>query len=163
VARADYAAGLRTAGAQSFDQREEAGGALIRAQGPDSLLVIVPAWNEEGAIGDVVRSVRAHVPGAPVLVVDDHSVDSTIATARAAVGASPRVRRVCSGRIQARLRAGVPVRDLTGRRRPARRPRYSTGLREAEGIRLRDGDRVAVHERQTGAWQRRAGARNSFF
>jgi glycosyltransferase involved in cell wall biosynthesis len=51
---------------------------LIRAQGPESLLIIVPAWNEEGAVGDVVRSVRTHVPGAPVLVIDDHSADSTV-------------------------------------------------------------------------------------
>jgi glycosyltransferase involved in cell wall biosynthesis len=57
---------------------------LIRAQGPDSLLVIVPAWNEEGAVGGVVRAVRTHVPGVPVLVIDDHSVDSTIAHAREA-------------------------------------------------------------------------------
>lgn len=57
---------------------------MIRAQGPDSLLVIVPAWNEEGAIAGVVRSVRKHVPGVPVLVIDDHSTDETIARAREA-------------------------------------------------------------------------------
>jgi glycosyltransferase involved in cell wall biosynthesis len=57
---------------------------VTRAQGPDSLLVIVPAWNEEGAIGGVVRSVRQHVPGVPVLVIDDHSSDSTVARAREA-------------------------------------------------------------------------------
>jgi glycosyltransferase involved in cell wall biosynthesis len=57
---------------------------LIRAEGPDSLLVIVPAWNEEGAIGGVVRAVRRHVPGAPVLVIDDHSTDNTIAQAKEA-------------------------------------------------------------------------------
>lgn len=51
---------------------------MIRAQGPDSLLVIVPAWNEEGAIADVVRSVKRHVPDAQVLVIDDFSDDSTI-------------------------------------------------------------------------------------
>ena len=57
---------------------------MIRATGPDSLLVIVPAFNEEGAIGEVVRAVREHVPGAPVLVIDDCSTDSTIAVARGA-------------------------------------------------------------------------------
>lgn len=50
----------------------------------DSLLVIVPAFNEEGAVGDVVRSVREHVPGVPVLVIDDCSADSTVAVARQA-------------------------------------------------------------------------------
>jgi len=57
---------------------------LRRATGPDSLLVIVPAFNEAGAVGEVVRSVREHVPGAPVLVIDDYSADKTIAVARAA-------------------------------------------------------------------------------
>jgi glycosyltransferase involved in cell wall biosynthesis len=56
----------------------------MRAGGADSLLVIVPALNEEGAIGDVVRATRRHVPGAPVLVIDDYSVDKTITVARAA-------------------------------------------------------------------------------
>jgi glycosyltransferase involved in cell wall biosynthesis len=57
---------------------------LIRADGPDSLLVIVPAWNEEGAVGGVVRAVREHVPGAPVLVIDDHSTDNTVLRAKEA-------------------------------------------------------------------------------
>jgi len=57
---------------------------MIRAQGPDSLLVIVPAFNEVGAVGDVVRSVNCSVPGVPVLVIDDCSLDDTIAAARAA-------------------------------------------------------------------------------
>jgi len=57
---------------------------LIRARGPDSLLVIVPAFNEEGAIGGVVRSVRTCVPGVQVLVIDDSSADGTILEARAA-------------------------------------------------------------------------------
>jgi glycosyltransferase involved in cell wall biosynthesis len=50
----------------------------------DALLVIVPAFNEEGAIGQVVRSVRTVLPAVPVLVIDDYSSDGTIAVARAA-------------------------------------------------------------------------------
>ena len=50
----------------------------------DSLLVIVPALNEEAAIGDVVRDIHQHVPGVPVLVIDDCSSDSTISVARQA-------------------------------------------------------------------------------
>jgi glycosyltransferase involved in cell wall biosynthesis len=51
---------------------------------PEALLVIVPAYNEEGAIAGVVQSVRQHVPGVPVLVIDDGSVDETAARARGA-------------------------------------------------------------------------------
>ncbi|HWB83381.1 MAG TPA: glycosyltransferase family 2 protein [Bryobacteraceae bacterium] len=57
---------------------------MIRARGPDSLLVIVPAFNEEGAIGEVVRSIHEHVPDVPVLVIDDCSADATTALAREA-------------------------------------------------------------------------------
>ena len=51
---------------------------------PDSLLIIVPAFNEEGAIAGVVHEVHQYVPGAPVLVIDDSSTDGTIAVARSA-------------------------------------------------------------------------------
>jgi glycosyltransferase involved in cell wall biosynthesis len=52
--------------------------------GPESLLVIVPALNEEAAIAGVVRQVHQFVPGVPVLVIDDCSTDGTITAARAA-------------------------------------------------------------------------------
>jgi glycosyltransferase involved in cell wall biosynthesis len=48
------------------------------------LLVLIPAYNEEGAIGGVVNEVRAVMPGVPVLVVDDCSGDATIHISRAA-------------------------------------------------------------------------------
>jgi glycosyltransferase involved in cell wall biosynthesis len=51
---------------------------------PDSLLIIVPAFNEEAAVGGVVRSIHEAAPGVPVLVIDDCSVDGTISVARAA-------------------------------------------------------------------------------
>ena len=57
---------------------------MIRASGPDSLLVIVPAFNEQGAIGQVVRSIRECMPGVPIVLIDDCSIDGTIATARQA-------------------------------------------------------------------------------
>jgi glycosyltransferase involved in cell wall biosynthesis len=56
----------------------------IRPAGPGAFLVIVPALNEEGAIGQVIDSVHTNVPGAPVLVIDDCSADSTIEVARKA-------------------------------------------------------------------------------
>lgn len=48
------------------------------------LLILIPALNEEGAIGTVVEEVRAAMPDVPVLVVDDCSSDSTVQNARAA-------------------------------------------------------------------------------
>ena len=52
--------------------------------GADSLLIIVPAYNEEAAVGEVVRSIHIHVPGVPVLVLDDCSGDNTVGVAHAA-------------------------------------------------------------------------------
>ena len=48
------------------------------------LLIVVPALNEEQAVGSVVRDVLRVVPEAVCLVVDDGSTDSTIAVAREA-------------------------------------------------------------------------------
>ncbi|MEA2826826.1 MAG: hypothetical protein QOG43_1265 [Actinomycetota bacterium] len=49
-----------------------------------SLLVIIPALNEEAALGGVIRELREWSPAVHILVVDDGSTDSTIAVARAA-------------------------------------------------------------------------------
>ncbi len=57
---------------------------MISPQGPNSLLVIVPALNEADAIAGVVHSIHEHVPGVPVLVIDDCSWDATVAVARRA-------------------------------------------------------------------------------
>ncbi len=45
-------------------------------------LILVPARNEEGAIGGVADEVRALFPSVPILVVDDGSHDSTAAIAK---------------------------------------------------------------------------------
>ena len=47
-------------------------------------LVFIPAWNEEESIAKVIGGVRASLPGADVLVVDDGSTDATAARARGA-------------------------------------------------------------------------------
>jgi glycosyltransferase involved in cell wall biosynthesis len=47
-------------------------------------LIFIPAWNEQDAVGDVVREVREHLPEADVLVIDDGSSDRTAERARAA-------------------------------------------------------------------------------
>lgn len=46
------------------------------------LLILIPAFNEEGAVGGVVAEVRAAVPGTAILVVDDCSLDGTRGQAR---------------------------------------------------------------------------------
>ncbi len=48
------------------------------------LLILIPAFNEEGAVGGVVRAVKEAMPGVPILVVDDCSQDATVTVARAA-------------------------------------------------------------------------------
>jgi glycosyltransferase involved in cell wall biosynthesis len=55
-----------------------------RAGGPGETLVIVPAFNEQASIADVVREIREVLPGAPVFVLDDCSRDSTREVALAA-------------------------------------------------------------------------------
>ena len=47
-------------------------------------LIVVPAYNESAAVGDVVREILVAVPGAECLVVDDASRDDTAAVAEAA-------------------------------------------------------------------------------
>lgn len=48
------------------------------------VIVIIPAYNEEMRIAAVVTNVRASVPGADVVVINDCSRDSTAAVARQA-------------------------------------------------------------------------------
>jgi glycosyltransferase involved in cell wall biosynthesis len=57
---------------------------MRRPTGADSLLIIVPAYNEEGAVGEVVCEIRRVMPEAPVLVIDDCSSDCTAVVARMA-------------------------------------------------------------------------------
>jgi glycosyltransferase involved in cell wall biosynthesis len=57
---------------------------ITAARRPGSLLILVPAFNEEGAVAKVVEEIREVSPGTPVLVVDDCSQDGTANLARAA-------------------------------------------------------------------------------
>ena len=54
------------------------------ARGPHQLLILIPAFNEIGAIAGVIREVRGVMPDAPILVVDDASTDGTDKSARSA-------------------------------------------------------------------------------
>ena len=47
-----------------------------------SLLVVVPAYNEQACIATVVREVREALPGVRVVVIDDCSADGTATLAR---------------------------------------------------------------------------------
>ena len=47
-------------------------------------LVIMPAWNEEAAIGETIRELRRTVPDYDLLVVNDGSQDRTSQVARRA-------------------------------------------------------------------------------
>ncbi len=51
---------------------------------PLRTLVFIPAWNEQDSVAAVIADVRAHLPAADVLVVDDGSGDATAERARAA-------------------------------------------------------------------------------
>jgi glycosyltransferase involved in cell wall biosynthesis len=51
---------------------------------PLRVLVVIPAWNEQACVGNVVREVKATNPTADVLVVDDGSGDATARLAREA-------------------------------------------------------------------------------
>jgi glycosyltransferase involved in cell wall biosynthesis len=46
-------------------------------------LAIIPAYNEEGMVGQVVRGIRRHAPEFDIVVVDDGSTDRTFAEASA--------------------------------------------------------------------------------
>ncbi len=54
------------------------------AVGPDQLMILIPAFNEVGAISALIREVRSVLPDAPILVVDDASTDGTDQHARSA-------------------------------------------------------------------------------
>ncbi|MFQ5698100.1 MAG: glycosyltransferase family 2 protein [Myxococcota bacterium] len=58
-----------------------------RARDPLSeLTVVIPAFNEEAAIGQTLRELRDAVPAAEILVVDDGSTDRTAEVARSIAG-----------------------------------------------------------------------------
>lgn len=57
---------------------------LFEARSPaDSLLVIIPAYNEEAALPAVLARLRTELPRAEVVVVDDGSKDATAEVAQA--------------------------------------------------------------------------------
>ncbi len=55
----------------------------VPAQSQD-LLIVIPAYNEQGRVGQVIADVRKALPRADVLVIDDGSADATAEEARGA-------------------------------------------------------------------------------
>src|SRR2546430_14975753 len=72
---------------------------------PARVAVVVPAWNETGKIGDVVRRVPRRY-AATVIVVDDCSTDDTAGEARAA-GAGVVLRHDVNRGVGAGIRTGL--------------------------------------------------------
>lgn len=64
------------------DERAAGTGAAGEGAPPSRILVVVPAFNERASIGGVIEAVRAALPAASVLVVDDGSEDATGEVAR---------------------------------------------------------------------------------
>jgi glycosyltransferase involved in cell wall biosynthesis len=48
-----------------------------QARARNELMILIPAFNESGAVAGVIEEVRQVAPGTPVLVVDDASYDGT--------------------------------------------------------------------------------------
>ena len=69
--------------------------------------VILPCYNEEAAIADVVRDFRAALPQAVVYVYDNNSKDGTVEIARTAGAVVRRETRQGKGHVVRRMFAGV--------------------------------------------------------
>ena len=51
---------------------------------PERVSIVIAAFNEAGAVGQVVADLRAQIPEAELIVVDDGSSDGTAGIAAAA-------------------------------------------------------------------------------
>ena len=126
---------------------------IVTPRRKDSLLIIVPAFNEEAAVGRVVKEIHEAAPGVPVVVVDDCSRDGT---ANVAAAARARVMRLpfhlgLGGAVQAGYRLAFELGfdfviriDGDGQHDPAYIPKIYEALRTsgcemAIGSRFEDG------------------------
>lgn len=116
------------------------------------VLVAIPAYNEQATLGAVIEAVRAAVPEARIVVIDDASTDGTAEVARAhgvvtlrlafnaGVGAAMRLAFVYG--LATGARSVVQV-DADGQHDPAQIPVLLEGLRNASvvvGSRFGEGD-----------------------
>src|SRR5690606_32000301 len=72
-----------------------------------SVAVLLPCYNEEKTIGDVVARFRAALPGARILVFDNNSKDLTALRARAAGATVIREPRQGKGNVVRRMFADI--------------------------------------------------------
>lgn len=104
-------------------------------------LIVMPALNEEGAVGSVVTEVMTKLPGVTVLVVDDGSVDDTSRVADAAgalvlrlpynLGVGGAMRAGFKYALRSGFRNVVQV-DSDGQHDPADVPPLLEALRESD-------------------------------
>ena len=111
--------------------------------------VVLPAKNESAAVGETVARIRAQLPEAEVLVVNDGSTDATAEVARAA-GARVVTHPYCKGngaaiKTGARSATGevIVFMDADGQHDPADIPRLLA--------RLEQGHDLVVGARQKGS------------
>jgi glycosyltransferase involved in cell wall biosynthesis len=87
-------------------ERDDMAGASVMP-GVLRVAVLVPCYNEEAAIAQVVADFRAALPGASVFVYDNNSTDGTIAAARAAGAIVRREGRQGKGHVVRRMFADI--------------------------------------------------------
>jgi glycosyltransferase involved in cell wall biosynthesis len=123
------------------------------------LTVVIPAYNESEAIGDVVRELAQQAPGLKVLVVDDGSKDDTAAVAAAAGARVIRHRRnrgygaAMKTGIKATDTEFVGTYDADGQHRPEDLIRLYEAVQQHDvviGARGRTSHQVAA--RRPGKW-----------
>src|ERR1700676_873854 len=79
-----HAQAISTIDSAFFYQPAPGGCPVRRATQPNQLMILIPAFNEEGAVADVIREVNEVMPRVPVLVADDASRDDTYRRAKSA-------------------------------------------------------------------------------
>jgi glycosyltransferase involved in cell wall biosynthesis len=148
--------------------RHSPGGALSRSGSP-RLLVIVPAYNEVGAVGNVVADLRTAAPRFDVLVIDDGSTDAT--AARAAAAGARVIRMPFNLGIGGAVQSGflyafehgydyVAQVDGDGQHDPAELERLLSSMLASPGVDIVSGSRFLPSEHQYPApLSRRTGIR----
>lgn len=124
------------------------------ALGHDTLSIVLPAKNEEGAVGNTVARIRALFPEAQIIVVNDGSTDATSQLAQAA-GAELVTHPYSKGngaaiKTGARAASGdiIVFMDADGQHDPADIPRFLDKM--AEGYDMVVGARQAGSQASVG-------------
>lgn len=124
-----------------------------------AVMVVVPALDAASTIAPVISGVRGALPGVPVLVVDDGSMDATGDAARVAGarvlrfernrGKGAALRAAFALALEERVDAVLTV-DADGQHDPAAAPALVAALRHADvvvGVRRREGTPMPFHRR----------------